>query len=62
MRHTAKTHAKIEQYRTLGYDIIEGNNRLLSTRKKYQGRDCVRLALTNSRRHGLCINTVWAVK
>ena len=62
MRHTMATYKKIQQYIDDGYEIIEGNNPMLFTRKKYQGYHVVRLAQTNSRIHGKSINTIWAIK
>lgn len=62
MNHTSKTLEKIAHYTALGYTIIEGNNHRLPSRKKYHNHEVIRLAQTNSRIHGLCINTVYAIK
>jgi hypothetical protein len=57
-----QTKSRIEKYTNLGYQIIIGNNRDLPRRNKWQGYECVRLCLTNSKNHGWPILTVWAVK
>lgn len=62
MKHTEKTLEKVAFYQAQGYAIIEGNNHRLPTRKKYRDYEIVRIARTNSRYHGHCINTIWAVK
>jgi hypothetical protein len=56
-----QTKSRIEKYTNLGYQIIIGSY-YLPHRQKWQGYECVRLCLTNSKNHGWPIRTVWAVK
>ena len=44
------------------YSIICGNAPYLNKTKKWANYECVRIAQTNSRRHGYSISTVWAVR
>ncbi len=60
--HTAKTIKKISEYAAAGYTILDGNDWRLSQRKKWANFECVKLSQTNSRRHGKCVSTVWAVR
>jgi len=62
MKRTQKTEDKITELEDQGYKIIDGNNPFLNKHKKYAGFECIRIAQTNSRRHGKSINTVWAVR
>ncbi len=56
MTLSKQTKARIKEHKDQGYTIIIGNHRNLPKSKKWQGHDCVRLCLTNSKTHG------WAVK
>lgn len=60
--YAKSTLEKIDHYESEGYTIICGNNPFLDKARKWAGHECVRLAQTNSRRHGRCVSTVWAVK
>jgi hypothetical protein len=62
MEFSKQTKQRMQKYSDLGYRIIIGNNRDLPKRKKWQGHECVRLCLTNSKTHGFPIRTVWAVR
>lgn len=62
MKYAAQTIRRMKEHEVLGYEIIEGNNPDLPYAKKWKGHECVRLARTNSKRHGWCIRTVWAVR
>jgi len=57
-----RTKALIKEYGAGGYEIVIGNDWQLSRRPKWAGYECVRLCQTNSKRHGRCIYTVWAVR
>ena len=56
------TARKIEEYSREGWRIIVGNNPHLDKARKYRGYHTVRLSRTNSKTHGFCIRTIWAVK
>jgi len=60
--YAQQTRDRIARYRACGWDIIEGNNPRLPKTKRWSGYECVRLCLTNSKRHGWPIRTVWAVR
>lgn len=62
MAYSKITLTKIAAHEADGYEIIYGNNPFLHLAMKWSGHECVRLALTNSRTHGKCISTVWAVR
>jgi len=62
MGMSKKTLSLIEEYESMGYEIIIGNNPRLPDSKKWSEYECVRLCLTNSRYHGWSIRTVWAVR
>ncbi len=62
MKHQQKTIDLMDKLEELGFKIIEGNNPFLSKHKKYADFECIRIAQTNSRKHGKSINTVWAIK
>jgi hypothetical protein len=59
---TDRTAAQIEMFSARGYEIIVGNNPFLDKAPKYAGRKCYRIAQVNSRVHGFCQRTIWAVK
>ncbi len=52
----------MSEYEAAGYTVLDGNDWRLSQRKKWANFECVKLAQTNSRRHGKCVSTVWAVR
>lgn len=56
------TAAQIEKLSAQGYKIIVGNNPYLDKAQKYNGRECIRISQVNSRVHGKCLRTIWAVK
>jgi len=56
------TASEIERLSADGYRIIVGNNPFLDRAKKYAGMSVVRISHVNSRFHGRCIRTIWAVK
>ena len=62
MTLTKQTKPRIKEHKDQGYTIIIGNDRNLPNRQKWQGHECVRLCLTNSKTHGWPVRTVWAVK
>lgn len=62
MSYALQTIAKIAAHKAAGYEIIEGNAPFLNKSAKWARHECVRLAQTNSRRHGRSVSTVWAVK
>lgn len=62
MAYAKSTLEKIARYEAEGYTVICGNNPFLNKTRKWAGHECIRLAQTNSRYHGRCISTVWAVK
>ena len=62
MKYAAQTIRRMKEHEAQGFAIIEGNNPDLPYAKKWKGHECVRLARTNSKRHGWCIRTVWAVR
>ena len=62
MGMSKKTKSLIDQFESRGYDIIIGNNPRLPESKRWADYECVRLCLTNSKHHGWCIRTVWAVR
>jgi len=62
MGFSKKTKRLIDQYKSMGYEIIIGNNPRLPDAKCWQDYECVRLCLTNSKYHGWSIRTVWAVR
>ena len=62
MRFAKQTLERIEKYEGLGYEIHIGNNPRMDRAKKWASHDVVRIARTNSRRHGHCVRTVWAAK
>jgi hypothetical protein len=57
-----KTFQKCADLQNDGYRFIPGNNPRMDTAKKWAGFDLVRVAQTNHRKHGKCIQTLWAVK
>ena len=62
MTYSKNTIAKMTDYQSRGYSIICGNAPYLNKTKKWANYECVRIAQTNSRRHGYSISTVWAVR
>ena len=58
----AGTAQRVAVFRAAGWQIIEGNEWQLPFRPRYRDCDVVRLRLTNSRRHGKCIATTFAVR
>ena len=62
MGFSKKTKRLIEEYESMGYEIIIGNNPRLPEAKKWADYECVRLCLTNSKHHGYSVHTVWAVR
>ena len=62
MGFSKKTKSRIDMYRSMGYEIIIGNNPRLPDAKCWQDYECVRLCQTNSKHHGWSIRTVWAVR
>jgi hypothetical protein len=52
----------IAEHEALGFEIVIGNDYRLPTRPKWRNYEVRRLCGTNSRRHGRCIRTVFAVK
>ena len=62
MKLSKQTTERMRLLKAKGYTIIIGNDRNLPNRPKWQGHDCVRLCLTNSKTHGWPVRTVWAVK
>tara|TARA_B100000214_G_scaffold375332_1_gene361214 strand:- start:2793 stop:3203 length:411 start_codon:yes stop_codon:yes gene_type:complete len=62
MGMSKKTLSLIEEYASMGYEIIIGNNPRLPEAKKWANYECVRLCRTNSPTHGWSIRTVWAVR
>lgn len=62
MGFSKKTKSLIEEYESMGYEIIIGNNPRLPEAKKWADYECVRLCLTNSKYHGYSVHTVWAVR
>jgi len=62
MNMSAQTKLRITDHQKKGFTIIIGCNPHLDKTKKWAGHDCIRLCLTNSKRHGWTIRTVWAVK
>lgn len=45
-----------------GFSFIPGNNPFMKLAKKWENYELVRVAQTNSRTHGRCVQTLWAVK
>ncbi len=62
MKLSKQTNERMRLWKARGYTIIIGHHRNLPKSKKWQGHDCVRLCLTNSKIHGFPVRTVWAVK
>ena len=56
---TAQT---IERLSDKGYTIKVGNNPNMDKTKKWQNSDLIRVSQVNSRSHGKCVRTIWAVK
>lgn len=44
------------------WDLIVGSDHKVPIRPKYQDQDVLNICRTNSRHHGKCIRTVWAVR
>jgi len=53
---------KIKSHIEKGFKILLGNDFRLANRPKWSGSQTIKLADTNSKNHGRCIRTVWAVK
>ena len=62
MEFAKKTIQKMDNYIQQGFEIIVGNNPRMNNFKKWAHHDLILLARTNSRTHGYCIRTVWAIK
>ena len=62
MQFAKKTIQKMDEYVERGFGIIIGNNPFMDSFKKWANHDLILLARTNSRTHGYCIRTVWAIK
>jgi hypothetical protein len=62
MRFTKKTIEKMEKFKQQGFKIIVGNNPFMNKTQKWENHYLILLAHTNSRTHGFCVRTVWAVK
>ena len=61
--YSKATKAKISEYSSLGFLIIEGNNTRLDKSLKYNKNQVVRICKTSaSRANGGRSYTVWAVK
>ena len=57
-----RTARLIDKHLEVGYPIVVGNDWQKSQRPKYAGREMRLIARTNSRRHGKCLRTIWAIK
>ncbi len=62
MKFAKKTIQKMDECVEQGFKIIVGNNPYMDSFKKWANHDLILLARTNSRTHGYCIRTVWAIK
>ncbi len=56
------TMVKIEKFIADGWDVIVGNTRPKNQKTIYGKINHVLLSRVNSRYHGKCIRTIWAVK
>ena len=59
---TKETFKKCDDLAKDGYLFVPGNNPFMNKTKKWSEYDLVRVAHTNHRKHGKCIQTLWAVK
>ena len=62
MKFTKKTIKKMDECIQQGFEIVVGNNPYMDSFKKWANHNLILLARTNSRTHGYCIRTVWAIK
>tara|TARA_R100000687_G_C6324860_1_gene106760 strand:+ start:318 stop:512 length:195 start_codon:yes stop_codon:yes gene_type:complete len=62
MKFTKKTIKKMDECIQKGFEIVVGNNPYMDSFKKWANHNLILLARTNSRTHGYCIRTVWAIK
>ena len=62
MKISKQTLDRIATHEALGFEILIGNDWRLPDRPKWRKHEVVRLCQTNSRHHGRCVRTVFAVK
>lgn len=61
-RFSSNTLTKIAQAEAEGFTIVIGNDWQLDERPKWERHECKLLSRVNSRWHGWCVRTVWAVR
>ena len=57
-----QTIERMDTLESRGYRFVAGNNWRLGKNKKWENYICIKVAQTNSKSHGKCIATMWAVK
>ena len=57
-----QTDYRIGTFKDTGWTIVDGNDYKLPSRKKYENCFVVCLRSTNSKKHGRCIRTTFAVR
>jgi len=62
MKFARATTEKINQFRRDGWSIVIGNDWQKDRRPKWKNHELVRIAQTNSKKHGKPLRVVWAMR
>jgi len=61
-RHLPQTKERVGHLDGLGYMFVVGNNPMLDQTKRWSQFELIRVARTNSKKHGYSTKTIWAVR